>query len=115
MFSLREHMVKIDNRKDLDLELKKNKQILALFYSTWCPYCVRFIPTFDKTVASMAFDKVIQVILDDYDSPLWDEYDVPAVPTVVLFEDGKVSKRLNGQLGSGLSIEKFKVWIQKLK
>jgi thioredoxin 1 len=108
-------MVKIDNRKDLDLELKKNKQILALFYSTWCPYCVRFVPTFDKTIATLLFEKVIHVLLDDYDSPIWDEYDIPAVPTVVLFEEGKVCKRLNGQLGCGLSVEKFKVWIQELK
>jgi thiol-disulfide isomerase/thioredoxin len=108
-------MVKIDNCKDLDLELKENKQVLALFYSAWCPYCVRFVPTFDKTVATLRFEKVIHVLLDDYDSPIWDEYDIPAVPTVVLFEEGKVCKRLNGQLGSGLSVEKFKVWIQELK
>ena len=76
---------------------------------------MRFVPTFDKTVAIMGFEKVIHVLLDDFDSPLWDEYDIPAVPTVVLFEDGKVCKRLNGQLGSGLSVESFKTWISDFK
>jgi len=108
-------MLKVYTKEALDSELKKNKKVLALFYSAGCPYCVRFVPTFDKTAAIMGFEKVIHVLLDDYNSPLWDEYNIPAVPTVVLFEDGKVSKRLNGQLGSGLSIEKFRIWIQELK
>ena len=63
-------MLKVYNQQVLDSELKKNKKVLALFYSAWCPYCVRFVPTFDKTVASMGFKRVIHVLLDDYDSPV---------------------------------------------
>jgi thiol-disulfide isomerase/thioredoxin len=108
-------MLKVYTQEALDSELMKNKQVLALFYSAWCPYCVRFVPTFDKTVATMDFERVIHVLLDDYDSPLWDEYDIPAVPTIILFEDGKVSKRLDGRLGSGLSEGSFKTWISEIK
>ena len=46
---------------------------------------------------------------------LWDDFDIPAVPTIILFEDGKVSKRLDGRLGSGLSEEEFKTWISEFK
>lgn len=108
-------MLKVYTQQVLDSELKKNKKVLALFYSAWCPYCVRFVPTFDKTVAIMGFERVIHVLLDDYDSPLWDEYDIPAVPTIIIFEDGKVSKRLDGRLGSGLSEASFKTWISEFK
>jgi thioredoxin 1 len=108
-------MIKIDNRKDLDLELKKSKHVLALFYSTWCPYCVRSVPNFDKKASDLGFKNIIHVLLDDYDNQLWDDFDVPAVPTIIYFEDGKIYRRLNGQLGSGLSVEKFKVWIEELK
>jgi thioredoxin 1 len=108
-------MTKIDNRKDLDLELNKNKQVLALFYATWCPYCIHSVPNFDKRAAGLGFKNIIHVLLDDYDNQLWDVFDIPAVPTIIYFEDGKVSKRLDGQLGSGLSVEKFKVWIDELK
>jgi len=108
-------MIKICTKKDLDVELKKNKKVLALFYAAWCPYCVRFVPTFDKKVSSMGFESIIHVLLDDYDNPLWDEYDIPAVPTIIFFEDGKVSKRLDGKLGSGLSEGQFKTWIAKFK
>jgi thiol-disulfide isomerase/thioredoxin len=108
-------MIKVYTKKDLDVQLKKNKKVLALFYSSWCPYCIRFVPTFEKKVAKMDFESVVHVLLDDYDSPLWDEYDVPAVPTIIFFENGNVCKRLDGRLGMGLSEGEFRVWIEEFK
>ena len=108
-------MIKVHTKKDLDAQLKKNKEVLALFYSSWCPYCIRFVPTFDKKVASMGFESVIHVLIEDYDDPLWDDYDVPAVPTIIFFKDGKVCKRLDGKLGIGLSEREFRVWIEEVK
>jgi thioredoxin 1 len=98
-------MLKIYSKAELDVELKKCKQVLALFYSSWCPYCVRFVPVFDK--------KVIHVLLEDNDNQLWDEYDIGAVPTVIFFEDGKVTNRLDGRLGSGLKEERFLAWLDE--
>ena len=108
-------MIKVNTAQDLDAELKKNKKVLALFYATWCPYCIRFVPTFDKKAASLGIKSVIHVLLDDYNNPLWDDYNIPAVPTIIFFEDGKISKRLDGQLGTGLSEGKFKTWISEFK
>jgi thioredoxin 1 len=108
-------MIKVHTKKDLEAQLKKNKQVLALFYSSWCPYCIRFVPTFDKKVTNMGFESVIHVLLDDYDNPLWDDYDVPAVPTIILFTDSKVCKRLDGKLGLGLGEREFMTWIEEFK
>lgn len=108
-------MKKAYTRQDLDAELKKSKRVLALFYANWCPFCVGFVPTFDKKAASLGFESVIHVLLDDYDNPLWEDYDVPAVPTIIYFEDGKVCKRLDAQLGRGLNETAFKKWIGELK
>jgi thiol-disulfide isomerase/thioredoxin len=106
-------MNKVYTKQDLDVELKKRKKVLALFYATWCPFCVGFVPTFDKKAASLGFENVIHVLLDDYNNPLWDDYDVPAVPSVIYFEEGKVCKRLDGRLGRGLSEAAFKTWIEE--
>jgi thioredoxin 1 len=108
-------MKKIDNRKDLDLELKKNKHVLALFYATWCPYCVRSVPNFDNKAAILGFKNIIHVLLDDYDNQLWDDFDIPAVPTIIYFEDGKVSRRLNAHIGRGLSETEFEKWVDEFK
>jgi thiol-disulfide isomerase/thioredoxin len=108
-------MIKVYKQTELDAELKKHKSVLAVFYSSWCPFCVGFVPVFDKKVAGLKFESVIHVILDDYDDPMWDTYDIPAVPTIIYFEDGKVSKRLDAQLGRGLSEATFKKWIEEFK
>lgn len=108
-------MIKIYSKQELDEELKKNKQVLALFYSSWCPYCMRFVPVFDTMVPAYGFEKVIHVLLEDNDNPLWDDYGIGAVPTVLLFEDGKVTKRLDGRLGSGLKEQQLATWLEQFK
>ncbi len=108
-------MIKVDNKRDLDAELAKTKSVLALFYSSWCPYCVRFVPFFNKKTASLSLGSIVHVLLEDNDNPLWDEYGISAVPTIILFEEGKVCRRLDGRLGRGLSEEQFVAWLEELK
>jgi thioredoxin 1 len=108
-------MIKVHNQQELNVELNKHKNVLALFYSSWCPFCIGFIPAFDKKVAGICFESVIHVILDDYDDPMWDDYDIPAVPTIIYFDGGKVCKRLDAQLGRGQSEAVFKKWLEEFK
>jgi thioredoxin 1 len=108
-------MIKVDNQQDLNEELKKNEKVLALFYASWCPYCAAFVPVFNKTVGNFSVGPVVHVLLDDFDNPLWDDYDIEAVPTVIFFEKGKASKRLNGTLGVGLREKQLVVWLDKFR
>ena len=43
----------------------------------------------------------------------WDNYDIEAVPTVIFFEKGKVSRRLDGRFGIGLSEKQLVVWLEQ--
>ena len=106
-------MIKVYNLEDLNRELNKNKTVLALFYSTWCPYCIRFLPVFNKKASNTRIKDIVHVILDDYDDPIWDVYSIPAVPTIILFDNGQVCKRLDARLGRGLSEERFLEWIEE--
>jgi thioredoxin 1 len=106
-------MIEVNSKQDLDTELKKNKKTLALFYASWCPYCTNFVPVFDKKVFGFGFGSVIHVLLDDYDNPLWDDYSIGAVPTVIFFKEGTVGRRLDGKFGVGLSEKQFKVWLEE--
>jgi thioredoxin 1 len=108
-------MIQVDNRQALEIELGKNKKVLALFYSSWCPYCIRFLPIFKKKISASAKTSVVEVLLDDDDNPLWDEYSIEAVPTIILFEAGKVCSRLDGRLGLGLSERQLDKWIEEIK
>ena len=107
-------MIEVDNKEDLDSQLKQNKRVLVLFYASWCGYCQRFVPTFEQETANFGSAKVMHVLLDDYDNPLWDDYDIGAVPTVILFEDGKVCSRLDGRFGRGLNDQQLVLWLQNL-
>ncbi|MDR0372338.1 MAG: thioredoxin family protein [Nitrososphaerota archaeon] len=107
-------MVIVDNKQALDLELAKAKRTLVLFYASWCPHCIRFIPLFKEKTADLTLS-IVQVRMDDYDSPLWDDYEVATVPTVILFEDRKVSRRLDSLPGNCIKDEKFTAWLQEIK
>lgn len=107
-------MIKVKDKDGLDAELKKNCQVLALFYSSWCPYCISFVPIFNQQTANNPNKLVVvHILLDDYDDPLWDDYSIGAVPTVILFENGMLSKRLDGKFGSGLNEKGLKVWLKE--
>jgi hypothetical protein len=60
------------------------------------------------------FDRVIRVYVDDYDNPLWEEFLLEAVPTVIFFENGKVVRRLDAGLGLGLDEKEFGKWLEKI-
>jgi thiol-disulfide isomerase/thioredoxin len=85
-----------------------------LFCASWCPFCQSFFPAFDKSVAKRNFDRTVRVYLDDYDNPLWDEFSIEAVPTVILFDQGKVAGRLDAKLGLGLDEKKFSRWLEQV-
>jgi thiol-disulfide isomerase/thioredoxin len=108
-------MIEVDNEQDLNSQLKTNEKVLALFYASWCPYCMSFVPVFDKKVVNFSVGSVIHVLLDDYDNPLWDDYSIDAVPTVIFFDKGKVYGRLNGKFGVGLNEKQLNVWLEEFK
>ncbi|OGS49742.1 MAG: hypothetical protein A3K65_05275 [Euryarchaeota archaeon RBG_16_68_12] len=74
---------------------------VILFTTSWCPFCRRFQPRFVEA-ATKADVRCAIVYIDDWDNPLWDEYGVEVVPTLVLFEKGKPVHRRDGILGQGL-------------
>lgn len=108
-------MKEVSEKSDLDVILKQNKQVLALFCSSWCPFCRSFFPTFNMGITKHRFEKVIRVYLEEDDNPLWEEYSIEAVPTAILFEKGHVSRRLDARLGMGLGEKQFMEWLEKIK
>jgi thioredoxin 1 len=107
-------MIEVNDKLALESQLKKNKRVLALFYASWCPFCRSFLSVFDRKAPKQGFNLVIRVKVDDYDNPLWEEYSVEAVPTVILFEEGTVCMRLDGRLGRGLSEKQLTEWLERI-
>lgn len=81
--------------------IKESDRVAVLFYASWCPYSRKFLPIFEKhsTKNENCFCKTV---VDEAES-LCSTYSIEVYPTVLLFEKGKVAKRLDGILGEGLN------------
>jgi thiol-disulfide isomerase/thioredoxin len=104
-------MSKINIESGLEETLKSKTKVVALFYASWCPFSQRFLPTFEKYSKSKP-ENCLQVVTDDKPR-LCDKYEVDIVPTVLIFEKGKVVKRLDGAAGIGLSEKQLLDFVSK--
>jgi thioredoxin 1 len=99
-------MSKIDAEYDLENVLKTKNKVFVLFYASWCPFSQRFLPIFEKYAQDNP-TACMRVKIDDK-AKLCEKYSVDVVPTVLLFEKGKVAKRLDGAPGAGLNEKQLK-------
>jgi len=67
------------------------------FYGTWCPPCKALMPILDEFSKNNKDVKIVKVNIDDH-GPMALKYNVMAVPTLMLFKDGKSIKTAQGFL-----------------
>jgi thioredoxin-like negative regulator of GroEL len=94
-------MSKVDVEYGLEEIITSKGNIFVLFYASWCPFSQRFLKVFDS-FSQDRNRKCARVVVDDKAS-LCEKYSVDVVPTVLLFEKGRVKKRLDGVPGEGLT------------
>jgi thiol-disulfide isomerase/thioredoxin len=99
-------MSKINVDYDLDEVLRNKNRVFVLFYATYCPFSQRFLPIFEKYARNNP-QSCLRVKTDDK-AKLCEKYSVDVVPTVLLFDNGIVAKRLDGALGIGLDEKQLK-------
>jgi thioredoxin-like negative regulator of GroEL len=75
--------------------------VIVLFCASWCPFSQRFLAAFEKFSKS-SHEGCLRIVTDDKPG-LCEKYKVDVVPTVLVFEKGRVIKRLDGAGGVGLS------------
>jgi thioredoxin 1 len=105
----------IENTSDSLIETTLNdaQPVVILFYATYCPYCRRFAPIFEQHGRDSGYRFAKANITDD-DNPLWDKYDIPAVPTVIAFKNGREAGRRSAVPGIGLNEEDFIALLKQL-
>jgi thioredoxin 1 len=93
-------IVLIDNEHDLDKILKTNDRVIALVYASWCPFCRKFLPIFQQYAQK---EQQYFLCVQDDGKSIGDKYSIDVFPTVLFFEKGSISQRLDGEPGVGLS------------
>jgi thioredoxin 1 len=81
--------------------LGNDKKTVVLFYATWCPYCTNFKPTFESAKINTA--NKMGSIIDEDENPLWDMFNIQAVPTMIAFQNGKIISRRDAKKHVGLT------------
>lgn len=89
-----------DKNDSLKKALNKDRACV-LFYATWCSFSRRFLPFFEEYAQSKP-DECLSVIIDDNPN-ICDEYSIEYYPTVILFKNGQMDKRLEAKPSIGLS------------
>jgi thiol-disulfide isomerase/thioredoxin len=92
-------------------EIKRKDEVFVLFYATWCPFSQRFLPVF-KEYSTLNPEKCLSVIVDE-EPELCEECGIEYYPTVILFEKGKMQKRLDSEPHIGLNKEKLEEFTKK--
>lgn len=87
------------SEKNFDEIIGSSKPVLVDFWATWCGPCQFMLPIFDK-LAKKYGDKVTfgRLNVDD-NQGIAMRFDVYAIPTFIVFMDGKVIDKAVGAVG----------------
>lgn len=90
-----------------DLLASTNLPVLVDFYATWCGPCQMMVPILEQVNAQL--NNRIQVVKIDTDKypRLASQYQIQALPTLVLFANGQPVDRIEGLLQAPQLIQRL--------
>ena len=76
--------------------LEADKPVLVDFFATWCGPCRMVAPVLDEVAAEVAGSAYVYKVDIDQSPDVAARFGVSSVPTLIVFEDGKVKKQTVG-------------------
>ena len=113
LFFMKNTCASINNEQELEKILKTKDKIFIMFYAPWCPFSQRFLLIFERCMQETSRQCYTMVV--DELPDVCEKYSVEVYPSVIFFEKGKASKRLDGILGVGLSEQQLRELIRICK
>jgi len=99
----------VGNTTDLDKTLKEKDSVIAFVYASWCPFCQRILPVFQEQARDSRRNFLL--VADDEEN-IAETYTIDVFPTLLFFNKGKVSLRLDGKPGVGLNEKQVKDFVK---
>lgn len=79
--------------------IKSEKPVLVDFFANWCGPCKMLAPELEKFASEHKEIAVYKINVDD-DMELAVNYKIEVIPTLILFNNGEIQKRLSGYFDS---------------
>jgi thioredoxin 1 len=101
-------------QSELELnKFKKTERVIVLFYASWCPFSQIFLPLFEEY--SRRNSKDCEFVRIDDNAELCDKYSVNFYPTVLCFEKGMMTRRIDAKPGVGLNKKQLEDFASSLQ
>ena len=90
-----EIMITKDN---IDSVINSDKPVLLDFYADWCGPCRMLMPVINEIAEEMKDEVVVGKVNIDSQMDIAGQYGVSTIPTLMVFEKGKQTKRSVGYM-----------------
>ena len=94
------NMSKLCNPQEIQEITKSGDGVFVLFYASWCPFSLAFIPVYEKH-ANDREKEFVRIVLEGNEN-LFEKHGIEVYPTVLFFKNGAVARRLDGKHLAGL-------------
>lgn len=90
-------LVHLKNKEEFNKIISENKKVLVDFFATWCGPCKMLSPIIEELANEVSDVTFVKVDVDEFQD-LAAMFKVVSIPTIVVFENGKVVKQNVGYL-----------------
>lgn len=79
------------NAEELEKKISEEKEVVAYFWQTGCEYCAQVKPYVEPLIEE---NEAVSINLAEHN--VWTTYGISGTPTIIRFEDGQETERIEG-------------------